>query len=319
MGYFLGYNNGIDLIPIYFTNKNSNDLLDIVNYTCEFCSIDELKNELFYNSLIPNYDVELCYLIEKGKKDNRTYKFVPGLNQIFLARDRIVFNVNYIRNFLSKNMNNKEFYIILYTSYLKKLGVMKEIERELTLLSSDDFKKFLTKILDYLSEHPLNINITNIIRDVETRSTVCNVHQVMELMEKNSEFFCLVFNYLKNHINIPQIQEIEYLKKIIFLQKNSLKNEYSIRELINKYINSALFLRSTNGSKERTKICTRNVVELGSIIRNYIDYCVEKDWRLNSRDIKVNQDDDDFLVEEDFERIGMVSTDYGYYLRENLK
>lgn len=317
MAYYLGYKFNSDYIPIDLSDKCTTDLLDIVKYTCRYPNSETLKDDLFNDSLIPSPSVELAYLIEKGKKGNKCFVRVPNINQVYYHLANLSFNIESIQEYLKKNSSDKELFIIIYSSYLKKIGALDDIKEylESILHQSVLLRKILEDLLEILKGNPLSITIENLLRNNTLDSNHIDI--LIKALGNNNKAICLAFNYLKKNLKTPLTNTLEYLRSINILHNREPIDGYGIINLINAYINSIMYTSSKNVyENEDKKIQTRNIVDLGVIIQTYKEYCLAVEQEKYSQDSREpNQDDDDFLEEEDYRRLETTSEENGMYLR----
>lgn len=317
MAYYLGYRNNTDYIKIDLTSICATDLLEIVKYTCNFTNDTALKEELYDASLIPNTNVELAYLIEKGKKGNKTYVKVPNINQIYFSSSKLSFNIDCIRNYLIQNINNKELFLILYASYLKKIGILDDIKEYLKkLLTQPGTLNIVFKeLLDILKDSSVSLNLKYILTSGDQDINSKQIDLLIKTLSKDNQLLCSTFNYLKRRLNAPFSKILEDLRLITNLQNRDYTDEYAISSAINNYINSLTHTVSKdNGTKEKQN--TRDIVDVGVIIQDYKEYQLElASQRYQESNYQPNQEDEDFLEEADFERENTTSDACGIYLR----
>ena len=99
MKYYLGYYKNPRYIPIK-DSKIGDNLTDIVGFTTQFSTINEIKAYLYSENLIPSPNVYINYVIEKGTKDLRVYYVINSTDKIYTSESKQFFTLTSIKEYL---------------------------------------------------------------------------------------------------------------------------------------------------------------------------------------------------------------------------
>ena len=119
MKYYLGYFQNEQFNPIIDSNIGTS-ILDVVNFTTGFSSIEELRKFLIEKKLIPNKNCKLAYVIEKGQKGNKSYSPLKRIDNIYLSEHKNFFSTKEVASLLKKLESDYDFMTYLYSEYTIK-------------------------------------------------------------------------------------------------------------------------------------------------------------------------------------------------------
>lgn len=317
MAYYLGYRKDGELRPIDLNIENANDILSIVNFTCSFENEEQFMEYLSSEDLIPLEDVELVYLIEKGKKGSKIYNELPNVKEIFYYCSSNNFNIEKIKNYLERNSHDSALIKYLLSNLLKKYGIIACAKRFfIENIKTSSRREYLISVLETLSTHSSSINLncklSKLIDSIKSESNFIemSVEDLMDLLNNDNESLVYFYRLLKKHLKFPKLLAVDDLLKLEYMIEGYHLNKTEQTELIERFVNHCIF----NG----TKMNSRNLVDLGIIIHSYKEYIIELEIQNYKPFSNINEEydeRDEFLEESDFTRIDMTSESAGIRLR----
>ena len=130
MKYYLGYYKNPRYIPIkdiQILLSPTNNLTDIVGFTTQFSTINEIKAYLYSENLIPSPNVYINYVIEKGTKDLRVYYVINSTDKIYTSESKQFFTLTSIKEYLVQEGEEPDFVMFLCYKYIIKFGYLKRM------------------------------------------------------------------------------------------------------------------------------------------------------------------------------------------------
>ncbi len=317
MAYYLGYRKDGDFKPISLNIDDALDILSIVNFTITFENEEILKQYLNEERLITSRYVELSYLIDKGKKGNKTYQELPNIKRVFYSSHASSFEIEKIKIYLKNKSKDKAFVEYLLANMLKKYGIEEQLRGFiLGNLSNQSRQAYLKTVFSLLLTNStiseFNDKIHTLIKDIEKEkaSLYEDVGDFLSYSSSNNEAMTYLYRMLNRHFNIPTLAHIKDLKTLGYLLSSPYPKNDEIETLIENFINHYIF--------SGNKINSRNLVDLGSMIQDYKDYLLKLDlerFAPSSTEEEDYEDEDEFLEEEDFARYDTTSENAGIRLR----
>lgn len=213
MAYFLGYSSSEGLLPIDLTNVDNDNILSIVEFTTNYKSEQELKYYLYNQGLIPTIETKLVYLIDKGKKGNKTYKMVNNTSKVYYSAYKDTFSRSHVYNVINENKTDVELIMYLYAAYLTKLGTCKCVYDKVK-----EFRNNPEECYKFINE----INFNNY-----SKSTQIILNYIKEYIEKNGDALVAYnlnqWDYYFKELNQSLINDIEDVLMIFLKYKNEMK------------------------------------------------------------------------------------------------
>ncbi len=342
MKYYLGYYDNHEYKPIK-SLEIGDTLMNVVDYTTSFTSIKKIKDDLYSKKLIPNPTVRIDYVIEKGPKNNKSYHILNSTDQIYTSESKRFFDVTTLKELLSSEVDNSEFVALLNSKYIKKYGYINNILAYLLNLNEEDLASILEKLikvilsveaktsiektLNYINEHKDSINydiidgyIESLIRTIKTKPY--DITNMFIFFKKYIEFRTIpAMSYLSRWLQIA-IDESRNGGVYIDSMEESINEEsalnYFFNEIVYEFDYRKKEYKKENGKR---KINYREMFDLGVFVADYYqtiyEEYVESMKSSNKYEIEDDSydDEEEFLEEEDFARIGTTSEDAGYNLR----
>ncbi len=284
MKYYLGYYKNPRYIPIK-DSKIGDNLTDIVGFTTQFSTINEIKAYLYSENLIPSTNVNINYIIEKGTKERRVYYVINSTDKIYTSESKQFFALKSIKEYLVQKGE--------YASCDILEGLI-EAFYQAVLYNTYDVTNMYTLLKRYVKFK--NIPAMNYLSNwLQT----CIVNRKKGYKENYISNDGIELNTIINDFFNNLIYYFNYDKKVYKTENGSRKK--NIRELfdlgvfIEEYY-SSLYEEYIESLKKNESGCqtTQNTVD-------EIDY---------------NDDEpEEFLEEEDFTRMGLTPEEAGYNLR----
>ncbi len=333
MRYYLGYYEK-EFTPIK-DDGISTEIFDLANFTTQFSDEQELNTYLFNKGLIPRIDINLFYLIEKGRKNARKYSHIKSAKKIYTSESKKFFSLSYLRDELLDNCKDYNFLIFLCSQYFQKYGLISQASKYINHFQNADelyafmmpftklslslkTKEKLNKILDYYQT--ADYFSENIFTD--------RINAFLQSCKDNLEDSVSIFLYLRKYINHPQIKEINCLIQLLraSFDKCEVGSDFiDSRRLVGELYNTLVYdydyknnrYKTSNG---RRKIKGRECFDLATIIESYnyqkyLEYISELEKYAETEE--ESEPDEEYLEESDFERLGTSSEEQGFYLRYN--
>ena len=346
MRYYLGYFDNKHYIPIKDSNMDES-IFDVVDFTTRFASISDLRNYLYERKLIPNRNVYLNYVIEKGQKNKKYYLPLKNTNRIYTSESRMFFSLQEISRLLLEEVNNPEFVVYLYAEYAKKFGITTKILDYLCELTErqDKLPAILAELKIIIKLDEAVVIIDRIINHydlndytIDKYDVIDDLTSLMTSISKDSTSLSNMIICLRKYTYLNKIPAFAHLGAWL---RNSISNgartqveipdEYcSTEEECNAFFNEIAYeydykkheYMKKNGER---KIKERNVFDLGVLLEQYHRSLYEEYINaINDMNNSKNYEDDydeyekeEFLEEDDFERIGTTSEEAGIKLRIN--
>lgn len=317
MAYYLGYKKDEEFQPIDIQINDAHNILSIVNFTCSFENEEELIEHLLYEGLITDEKIQLSYLIDKGKKGNKTYMDLPNIKRIFYYGNSSFFNVDKLKFYIKSSIKNKTLVIFLLSNILKKYGISDNLRRFLNDNTIDQNRReYLISVLNAMlrnsSLSSFGYRIQNLIKCIQNDTSVLDteINIFVDFVLSNNDAVVYIYRTLKRQLNIPYFLALDDLLSLERLIDCKLYDERGIDSLIDKFISHFVY--------QGKNINPRNLVDLGSMIIDYKEYELDIEMqRFESTtryDIEYD-DEDEFLEEADFERCDTTSESAGIRLR----
>lgn len=317
MAYYLGYKKDEEFYPINLDIDNADDILSLVYFTIDFETEENLIDYLYSEGLIHEESVELTYLIQKGKKDMKTYMPLPNINRIFYYGNSASFDLWKIKTYIEGTTINSTFIKYLLSSLLKKYGIDEHVRNFLMEnIKKTNKRDYLISVLKTLLSNSNITLLNNKLQDLiealksDDRFLEIKINSFIELILNNNDALSYVYRLLKRHLNFPKVLEIDDLVKIELGIDWYHYSKTELKQLIDKFINHYVL--------SGQKINSRNLVDLGSMIQDYKDYTLALELENYKPLIKQEEDYDDvdeFLEEADFARYDTTSENAGIRLR----
>jgi hypothetical protein len=311
MAYFLGYNDSGYYKPLDLKIENQNDILSIVNFTCDFPDEESLKEKLYEDQIITNSNITLTYLIDKGHRGYKEYLPLPNINRIYFSEHSSSFDAAKIKNYLNFHWNDKILFTSILASYLKKIGFEQALKKFLENNSRDHLLNVLKHLYTKSYNYEFNSYLQKLICSF-SNGEIIDINKLCSYIVNNNEALVITYRELENKLYLPKTSESGILLFIISLINQPNPQEYKIKNNINMYLNNNIIPSNLN------KVSSRNLVDLGSIIQDYKDYLLSIDVKRYSSSNDDDYDDDcEFLEEDDFARYNTSSEEAGIRLRHD--
>ncbi len=335
MKYYLGYYDNLDYRPIELEGIDTS-ILSVIEFTTKFDNLNSLKKYLLAEHKIPNINVTLNYLIEKGPKGNKYYETLKT-NRIYTIESSFLFTLDGIKKFILENKYQEDMIILLFAEYLKKMGYSKTIKESLKNKSQNatliiPILKEIRKVTSTTIQEQINYIIDNYSK--LTRDELANRidYLISAFNYSNSD---LVNTYLKLRptLNFKNIPVINYIRNWFSIAHDhneagsayyyEIPSEYrDINFEVNSFISAIVYdydsikkdYKKVNGKR---KIQERPLFDLAVILEPY--YKMKYDRYLNTiyREEEDSFDEDaEFLDESDFARYGTTSEEEGIKIRK---
>lgn len=333
--YYLGkFENG-QYIPIKL-NDVGTSILDVINYTASFPTVDELREFLLLTGDLQYFTDELVYLMEAGDKKNKKYEVIPmGANIIDISNKKY-FDKNYIYEYLFKNMYNQDFYSSLMFYYIRKLKLDKTIENGIMNLINNP-----TRLLDFAAKKKyLNDEAKVVIDKLEesfTKRDYQGMHNSLVSLnsaiqkDKNNLITAYYFfspSMKKQYTGI--VNKIDNAYRVIRRANNmgidmyiqDPDEDHNLQTYITEIYNSLIFYYDSAKKNYKTdengkkKVNKRNIYELGMLISMFEEYKRQQYEHENPKIVEYDDEHEEFLEEEDFRNLHTTSEREGYTLRK---
>lgn len=346
MKYYLGYSNNYTYKPI-ISEKIGDNLKSIVEYTTSFSSISKIKDALVKEGLIPNRGVRIDYVIAKGPKNNKTYHTLNSTNEIYTSDSKKYFEPSSLKMTIDSEIDSSDFVVLLNSKYIKKYGYVNSIFSYLRSLDEETLKSVLVNLSKICLSSKTKNAIEDTISFLDKNSCAVNYNELSIYLEsimdsiKNDPYdITNSFTFFKKYINFRPIPAMNYLYRCLLITINEATNidgyldpheELETKEsVITKFFNEIVYdfdyvkkeYKKENGKR---KINYREMFDLGAIVEeyfrnlyaDYVDSIQEtvKTYVIEEQDTSTDDEEEEFLEEADFERMGTSSEENGYNLR----
>lgn len=339
--YYLGKIEYGKYVPIKLDGVGTG-ILDVVGFTTQFCTEEELKEKLLSEGLIEYYDSEVSIIMEEGPKGDKTYKPVQMGTHLVTILSKKYFDPKFIRKYLQQNKYNQDFYSSLMNYYIKRLNISDTIERILNaMVNQPDRLLHFMHIKQFLSP-----DAKKIMTEMEQAVIVRDYTKVSSLMSDfissirtNKHNMINVYYYFKpsvKHMYTGTIDRIDTAYRVIVranqegiesfeVNPDEDKNLYFyIEEIVDRLIynydsKTKKYKKDAAGNR---KVNERNLYEVGMFINLYDEYQEELRNRATRKITPVSDEDydhEEFLEEEDFTKLHTTSEREGYSLRKRDK
>lgn len=340
MAYFLGIKQYGTLKPIELVDENENKIpnkiLDIMHFTTQFNSEDELKEYLLRKRLIANYSVDLCYLISKGNKDNRYYEIINMGDHVYTKSAQSFLSIQNIKQYINDNKYSDGFMDHLYSFFLRKYSLLSMAIKRFTsraydyyqlsewlneMLSmnfSDDFKNYIDQILNFIDDP--KVTVKNRYLSLTKAEEICYqnlIDSIGYVICQDDNDVRKFVNFFKKYIKYPSIPAIAYLEKMHSMSYyhntfgvqavDSYDDLEDIRTYVDKFISALLYtydssIRDYKKINGVYKVNERNLCDLAMILATYDDYINCIDYHMEYPNTSKNEErDDDYSDEDDKE------------------
>ena len=339
MKYFLGYRKNNEFVPIKLNMDSSLEkIVDLVKFTNQFETEEELIEELMNYDTNLNYEDKLYYLKQDGTKGN--YSYVPiSDGTIYTSKYNKFFNYNGIYSYIHKNLNNLEFIDSLFNFVIENSNIKVIIYNYLNSLDRTHFNIFINKLLKCSIDVDLRIlineynnmsNSTDIdiyqkINDIKRKITDSSTTMKLLYMSSNKDIkfsqapmfvrhmenlYTRLFNYYRN--GDAHLFDYDYYQDI------------SIESQLTYFLHSFIYQKDRNNKYKIDcngyKIYNGSILfKLGKFLSQYEDYRLIEEKRITDEfqeeyGIYINENnlDEEFLTKEDFDRIGIDPEEAGY-------
>ena len=340
--YYLAYGYKYSYIPIdlsheefFIEPKESRKILNIIKFTTSFTDEKSLKEYLYRKGLIPNVNCQLAYVIKKNNQDDISYQPLLNGKNICTSEERRFFEIDHNFDFIYKHRYNEDFITRLYAFYLRKLGVRSDIyhffsqptQRELAINSLKSLKenypssltlRYIDMLIESLQEKDDLDNETLYFQRLNLFFNSNNLtdQQMISLFSRLRAYFSkgrlMIFYALEEMYNASRnINEVSDSDGFDY------EEDLEFRKALNLFFESALYKRENYYPRQ---IQQRSLVDLGLFLREYSAYLqfVEERRYSSQQHLSIEQEDEkeEFLEEEDFERYNTTSEEAGYRLRK---
>lgn len=349
MKYFLGYYNNHGYVPIK-DESIGDTLMQVVDYTTSFTSIKKIKEALYNKRLIPSTNVRIDYIIEKGTKANRDYQPISSTKQIYTLESKRFFDVARLKDCLESEQRDPEFIASLCAKYIRKYrypnhmltyllkqdanDLLSILKKALSISISEKNKNEIRDIIEYINSHIDNINYDVLDGMIES---------LINKLKNDPYDITNMYTFFKRYINFKTIPAMLYLSRWLQIVINESTNvnsdyidsEYEIVSAVNaltSFFNEIVYIfdytrkeyKKENGKR---KIDYREFFDLAVFVEEYYrklyeeyEEYVEAEQQRKTVVPQVTSyieedDKEEFLEEEDFERIGTTSEEAGYNLQ----
>lgn len=333
MRYYLGYYNNLEYKPIIL-EEVSTSILSIVKFTTGFDGLNSLKNHLISEGLIPNNNANLYYLIEKGTKGHKYYERLKTDN-IFTLEYSALFTIDGLKKFINENKYNEDMIVLLFGEYLKKFGYDKLI-KDIILGKSTDVNQvinFLKELKKAFSED-IQARIDYLLKNISLLSKediLSNIDYISNHVVFNNIDLINAYLILRKKANFKNIPTIRYLSNWLNIARNhnrigseyytSIPSEYCdidseiaifFNSIVYDYDNDKKEYKKTNGKR---KIKERPFFDLAAILASFYKKLYDEYISTLFVSEEEYDEDDEYLCEDDFIRIGTTSEEEGIKIR----
>lgn len=344
MKYFLGYYYNNE----YHSIKDSNigiSILDVVNFTTQFASMESLIKFLFDKNLIPHEYCKLAYVIEKGSKDNKSYSPLKRVENIYLAEHKEFFSTSEVYNLLRSLEHDFDFMTYLYSEYMKKFGIDNKIKYFLEEVIEDTSKlrKVIKQLCFALNSENARVILSSLVdeldkddNEIDKNTLYSNMSDLIGVILSDQVSLTNATICLIRYIEVNRIPTL--LKLNAWLSRG-INQSYDIRiynsdtdsevdSNLEVFYNEVLYdfdyekkeYKKINGKR---KFKERSFFDLCSIIadyhimlyQDYVDLEEENVQSISSNRTTGDEEYEEFLEEEDFERLGTTSEEAGIKLK----
>ncbi|MCH5166408.1 MAG: hypothetical protein J1F35_00815 [Erysipelotrichales bacterium] len=344
MKYYLGYFYNEQYIPIKDSDIGQS-ILDVVNFTTDFPSLESLQEYLVCNGLTPQQNVDLFYLIEKGPKNEKYYEPLKNTTSIYLSKDKQFFQIGDIYRLLEDSEADLEFLVYLFSRYTKIFGIDNKIfaylegltespsrlsvviEELKNVISSKESKDILEKICRQLRNNEEDISLDILTNDVL---------DLIAAISDNTTDIANVTICLIKYVDVKRIPAYFDLKNWFnralnrerIINSGGVDEDESLNAAREKFYYDVVY--DYDYTKREYKIVDghyktkdRSVFDLGVILEDYfyglyLDYAESVREKPIQEPVYNNSDDDydeEFLEEDDFARMGTSSEREGIKIR----
>ena len=349
MKYYLGYYKNPRYIPIK-DSKIGDNLTDIVGFTTQFSTINEIKAYLYSENLIPSPNVYINYVIAKGTKDLRVYYVINSTDKIYTSESKQFFTLTSIKEYLVQEGEEPDFVMFLCYKYIIKFGYLKRMINYLFYLDINSLIYVLKELKSAQLSSAAIEKIESILNYLSQKGEYASQDILEGLIESfyqavsyNTYDVANMYTLLKGYVkfrNIPAMNDLSnWLQTCIINRKKGYKENYisndgiELNTIINEFFNNLIYYfdydkkayKMENGSRKKN---IRELFDLGVFIEEYYSSLYEEyieSLKKNENgcqtiqntvdEIDEEDEPEEFLEEEDFIRMGQTSEEAGYNLR----
>lgn len=349
MKYYLGYYKNPRYIPIKDSEIGDN-LTDIVGFTTQFSTINEIKAYLYSENLIPSPNVYMNYVIEKGTKDRRVYYVINSTDKIYTSESKQFFTLTSIKEYLVQEGEEPDFVMFLCYKYIIKFGYLKRMINYLLYLDINSLIYVLKELKSAQLSSVAIEKIESILNYLSQKGEYASKDILEGLIEAfyqavsyNTYDVANMYTLLKGYVKFRNIPAMNYLynwlKTCIINHKKGYNENYisndgiELNTIINEFFNNLIYYfdydkkayKMENGSRKKN---IRELFDLGVFIEEYYSSLYEEyieSLKKNENgcqtiqntvdEIDEEDEPEEFLEEEDFIRMGQTSEEAGYNLR----
>ncbi len=349
MKYYLGYYKNPRYIPIK-DSKIGDNLTDIVGFTTQFSTMNEIKAYLYSENLIPSPNVYINYVIEKGTKDRRVYYVINSTDKIYTSESKQFFTLTSIKEYLVQEGEEPDFVMFLCYKYIIKFGYLKRMINYLFYLDINSLIYVLKELKSAQLSRAAIEKIESILNYLSQKGEYASQDILEGLIESfyqavsyNTYDVANMYTLLKGYVkfrNIPAMNHLyNWLKTCIINHKKGYKENYisndgiELNTIINEFFNNLIYYfdydkkayKMENGSRKKN---IRELFDLGVFIEEYYSSLYEEyieSLKKNENgcqtiqntvdEIDEEDEHEEFLEEEDFIRMGQTPEEAGYNLR----
>lgn len=349
MKYYLGYYKNPRYIPIK-DSKIGDNLTDIVGFTTQFSTMNEIKAYLYSENLIPSPNVYINYVIEKGTKDRRVYYVINSTDKIYTSESKQFFTLTSIKEYLVQEGEEPDFVMFLCYKYIIKFGYLKRMINYLFYLDINSLIYVLKELKSAQLSRAAIEKIESILNYLSQKGEYASQDILEGLIESfyqavsyNTYDVTNMYTLLKGYVKFRNIPAMNYLynwlKTCIINHKKGYKENYisndgiELNTIINEFFNNLIYYfdydkkayKMGNGSRKKN---IRELFDLGVFIEEYYSSLYEEyieSLKKNESgcqttqnivdEIEEDDEPEEFLEEEDFTRMGQTSEEAGYNLK----
>lgn len=333
--YFLGKKDGLSYVAFNLENVGTS-IMDVVNFTSSFIDEIEFKNYLLSNNLIDNYNEEVLYLKEEGQKNNRSYTTIHNGNNMVYGINKEYMRIDFLSKYISQRRYDKKFVELLLFHYLIKYNVHSLIRNKILKLTSfrQPLENFFNKLAEMNNKYASSKNRILYLYDNDPENLKEEMEIIVDRVMSSPNDVVALYYYFKNYLDIPYAITLNFINKLkmfIFRAEKigieqiekSIDEQRTIDTTLDLLFTSIFYKydpETRRYKKENNEFVVheRNVVDLGLFIMLYDK---EQKRKEDFESYQYSEDQEEFLEEEDFERINSTSEKEGVklVLRDNQK
>lgn len=328
MKYLIGYKEKESIHPLETTKKKN--IFDLVSYTTQYSKIDFIE-ELLKEGLIPNENVELCYISQK----NENIREYEELSQVFYNMHKDLFDISEIRDRLYNILLDDDGIRYFYADQIRNSKHFREMLQYINdiIYNEKNLEGFLLGLENNLYSDKLR-ELTGELLKKSKKAPYSEIKSlrkeiINELMYNNPLNLILLFQSdISSCLTYPLQYEVNMIQKIY----NNQDNELTYEAKVDRWISSVLY-KKKNGQfileDGKRVVNERNLFNIVINILNYQKYLnelmayyvfeeeqvVHESQELQRFDEDVEDEYDEYLIEDDFKNLDYDLEDFGYKKR----